>query len=75
MVSTGNSGKPDDYGRDTQVGEALSQKLSVLTEASAVALSHPDSQAEQGCGSFKLWLIFRSQGESSSLRAICPRGP
>ena len=42
------------------------QKLSVLEEGSPVAPSHSDSQAEQHSGASRLWLIFRSQDDSSS---------
>lgn len=58
MVSKVNKSRPDAYVRDIKWEK---QKLSVLEEASTMAPSHSDCQAEQCAGPSKL--IFRSQDD------------
>ena len=64
LVSRGNKNRPDN-GRDTQVGEEAGSKS--LGRGKPRGPGHVHSQAEQHSGASKLWPIFKSQDDSSSL--------
>ena len=69
LISKGNRNRPNTSGRDTNIGK---QHLRLLEEVSPVAPGQVDSPAEQCSGTSRLWPIFRSQDDRSSLRDICP---